>query len=57
MIPDNNNFYAAFKGVTKEAIKNIFIENNWGCSKESWYDFHLINSWSELVLHEMNQNH
>jgi len=51
MIQDYNNFYAAFKGVTKAVIKNIFIENNWGCRKESWYDFHLVNAWSALVLH------
>ena len=51
MVPAYNNFYALFTGVTKTEVKNAFIRNNWGCSKESWFDFELTNDWAELVLH------
>jgi hypothetical protein len=51
MIPDYNNFYASFQRVTKAEVKNILIRNNWGCAKESWFDFNLTNDWSELILH------
>ena len=50
MIPDYNNFYAAFYGVTKADVRNAFVKNNWSCTKESWFDFEITNDWAELVL-------
>ncbi len=49
-LPEQNNFYASFTGVSKEKVKEALQENGWSSQNCSWTDYELTNDWSELVL-------
>ena len=49
-IPEQNNFYASFKGVSKGTVKEVLEKNGWTSRNCSWTDYELTNNWSELVL-------
>lgn len=54
-VPEENNFYAAFKNIDKTRLKNLFEQNGWSIRKSGFKDFELMNSWAELIL-EGNEN-
>ena len=49
-IPEQNNFYASFRGVSKGTVKEALEKNGWSSRNCSWTDYELTNNWSELVL-------
>lgn len=49
-LPEGNNFYASFSGISRVTIKEAFIKNGWNWSKAGWTDYELTNEWSELIL-------
>lgn len=49
-LPEQNNFYASFTGVSKGKVKDVLEKNGWSSRNCSWTDYELTNDWSELVL-------
>jgi hypothetical protein len=49
-LQNGNNFYACFKGISKEEIKAVFESKGWASRKAGWDEFELTNNWSEFVV-------
>ena len=50
IMPEANNFYASFRGIPKELIKDALEKNDWTSRKAGWTDTELFNSWTMLLL-------
>ena len=51
VMPEKNNFYAAFTGTTKKRVISAFDQNEWSCREIRTSEYELNTSWAELILH------
>jgi hypothetical protein len=51
VMPEKNNFYAAFTNTTKKRIISAFEHDEWNCREIRASEYELDISWAEFILH------